>query len=148
MKGGLLMATTKKSVGAKGIAVTGAKAGEDVGVSHTEGLVSLKKGKIMVLEVPTVQKGGSRKIDIPRLKALVKARQQVGAIGMEALASLRKAGIEPATFRVTSYHQLAGAVWMSLWATSDAVPDLIKLRESDLECEMVSLAPGSSSHKE
>jgi len=151
MKGGLLIATTKKGAGAKGVAVTGAKAGEDVGVSHIEGLVSLKKGKIIVLEVPTVQKGGSRKIDLSRLKALVKGRQQVGAIGIEALASLRKAGIEPRYLYgvVDAAIELARCgLPVTIVATSDVIPEVIKkLRENGLDYEMVSLTPKGYSHK-
>lgn len=151
MKDGLLIATTKKTAGARGIAVTGAKAGEDVGVSHIEGLVLLKKGKITVLEVPAIQKGGSRKIDIFRLKELASGRQQVAAIGMEALASLRKAGIEPRyLYGVTEATiELARCgLDVVIAATSDAIPDLTKkLRDSDLDYGMVSLAPKSYSHK-
>ena len=152
MKGGLLIATTKKGEGARGIAVTAAKAGEDVGISHIEGLVSLNKGKITLLEVPTVQKGGSRKIDISRLKALVADRQQIGAIGMEALASLRKAGIEPRYLYGVADATIELArcgLPVTIVSASDAIPDLIKkLRESDLDYEMVNLASKSSSHRE
>jgi putative transcriptional regulator len=148
MKDGLLIATTRKGTGAKGVAVTGAKAGEDVGVSNIQGLVTLKKEEITVFEVPSVQKGGSRKIDISRLKTLFRGRQQTGAIGIEAIASLRKAGIEPRYL----YGVTEAAIELArcgldvvIAATSDAIPDLIKkLRESDLDCGMVSLAPRSN----
>lgn len=151
MKGGLLIATTKVTAGAKGIAVTGAKAGEDVGVSHIEGLVLLKKGKITVLEVPAIQKGGSRKIDISSLKELVSGRQQVAAIGMEALASLRKAGVEPRyLYGVTEATiELARCgLDVVIVAASDAIPDLIKkLRENGLDYGMVNLAPQGNFHR-
>jgi putative transcriptional regulator len=148
MKGGLLMATPAKGPGARGVAVTGAKAGEDVGISHIEGLIALTRGKITVLEVPIVQKGGSRKIDLSRLKALTRGRQQIGAIGIEALASLRKAGIEPRYLYGVAEATIELArcgLPVTIASTSDAIPELIKkLRESDLDYEIVSLAPKSN----
>ena len=90
MKEGLLFATEKVGEGAKGIVCSDARAGEDVGVSNIDGIVSLEIGKVTILEVPSVQRGGSRMVYIDRLKGEIGGRRLVGAIGIEALTALRK----------------------------------------------------------
>jgi putative transcriptional regulator len=144
MINGLLFATSKLETAAKGITVTAAKAGEDVGVSHIEGLVELIRGKIIVLEVPAVQKGGSRKVDLRKLKTYLANEQQTGVIGIEALAASRLAGIEPRyLFGVTeaAIEQARCGLSFTVVSTSDAIPELVrKLRENNLDYEVVSLA--------
>jgi putative transcriptional regulator len=96
MKDGLLFASaTTGDEGARGIAVSGAKKGEDVAISNVEGLISLESGKITLCQVPNVQKGGSRKTNLPLLKSETSQGVLVGAIGIEALVALRRIGIEP-----------------------------------------------------
>jgi predicted transcriptional regulator len=64
---------------------------------------------------------------------------------------LRKAGIEPRYLYGVADATIELArcgLPVTVVSTSDAIPDLIKkLRESDLDYEMVSLMPGSSSRK-
>ena len=92
MKDGLLFATSQTDAGARGIAVSSVRQGEDVDVAHIEGLVELTRGRVTILQVPVIQKGGSRQVDLELLKARVAGNEQVGAIGIEALISLRRAG--------------------------------------------------------
>ena len=96
MRDGLLFATADLNTGAGGVAVCDAREGEDVGVSNIDGIVPLDIGKVTVLRVPGIPKGGSRQADFNRLKKVVKGRRLVGTIGIEALVALRKVGIEPA----------------------------------------------------
>lgn len=77
MKDGLLYAAAKLETGARGIAVSGAKQGEDVGVTSVEGVVELTRGKVMVLEVPTIQEGGSRQTDLNQLRVQLAKNRQV-----------------------------------------------------------------------
>jgi putative transcriptional regulator len=98
MKEGLMYATGKTESGARGIAVSDAKKGEDVAISSVEGLVGLKKGEVRIIKVPNVQKGGARKADLKLLKKELKGRKEIGAIGIEALVCLKQIGIEPRYF--------------------------------------------------
>lgn len=96
MKDGLLYATADTGTRATGTTTCDAAAGEDIGVTNIEGIVSLELGKVTVLRLPGIQRGGSRQADLDKLKKVTGNRAPVGAVGVEALTALRKIGIEPA----------------------------------------------------
>ena len=98
MKDGLLFATNTMGEGARGIVVSDAQEGEDVGVSEIEGIVELDIRKITILKVPDIQGGGSKSVDLTRLKKEISNRGLVGAIGIEALVVLRQIDTEPDCF--------------------------------------------------
>ncbi len=98
MKDGLLFATNTMGKGVRGIAVSDAQEGVDVGISDIEGIVELEIGKITILKVPDIQGGGSKSVDLTRLKKGISNRGLVGAIGIEALVALRQIGTEPDCF--------------------------------------------------
>ena len=86
MKDGLLFASDViNAKGAKGIAVTEAKKGQDVGIRNIEGVIKLETAKVTIGKVPNVQDGGSRSTDLARLEREVKEVRLVGAMGTEAL---------------------------------------------------------------
>ena len=96
MKDGLLFASEVISdEGAKGITVTEAKKGQDVGIRNVEGVIKLEPAKVMIGKVPNVQDGGSRSTDLARLKREVKEARLVGALGTEALVALIQIGVKP-----------------------------------------------------
>jgi putative transcriptional regulator len=95
MKDGFLFATEQTGTGATGIAVLGVRKGEDVGITDIEGIVNFKLGKVTILKIPSIQKGGSRMVDMEQLKRTVINRILVGAIGIEAVVALRKLDIKP-----------------------------------------------------
>ena len=98
MKDGLLFATDPAGKAAKGVAVSDAIMGEDVGVSDIEGIVPLEQGEITILKVPSIRKGGSRSVNLTRLNKETSKAKLTGAIGIEALISLKRAGIIPHYF--------------------------------------------------
>jgi putative transcriptional regulator len=98
MKDGVLAATAKTDTGCSGIAVADAEANEDVGIKDIQGIIGLEAGKVSILKVPNTQRGGSRKVDTRKLKNILKGKQLIGAIGLESLVVLRKAGAEPVHF--------------------------------------------------
>jgi putative transcriptional regulator len=89
MKEGILFATERTN-GAHGIVFSGAKAGEDVGISGIEGIVRLETGKVTILKVPGIEKGGSRTVDTEKLKSETHNQRPVGAIGIEAIVALKR----------------------------------------------------------
>ncbi len=96
MKDGLLFASDVISdEGAKGVTVTGANRGQDVGIRNIEGVIKLKPAKVTIGKVPNVQDGGSRSTDLNRLKKEAKKARLVGVIGTEALVALRQIGVKP-----------------------------------------------------
>ena len=98
MKGGVLYASAVAGKGARGISISEASDGDDIGVSNIEGIVDLKMGNITILKVPGIERGGSANTDIDRLKKAVSSDMMIGAIGIEALSALKKINIVPQYF--------------------------------------------------
>ena len=115
--------------------------GEDLDVSNIKGLVQLTRGKVTILQVPSIQKGGSRHVDLKRLQAQVNNSQQVGAIGIEALIALRRADIEPRyLYGVTEAAMEAARCGLSfiVICTDDAIAGLInRLQVGILNYELI-----------
>ena len=96
MKDGLLFASDSTSrKGAKGITVTEAKKGQDVGIRNVEGVIKLEPAKVTIGKVPNVQDGGSRSTDLARLKSKLNEARLVGSIGTEALVVLKQIHRKP-----------------------------------------------------
>jgi len=96
MKDGLLFASEViGGKGAKGIAVTEAKKGQDVGVGNVEGVIKLEPAEVIIVKVPNVQDGGSMSTNLSRLKKEIKEARLVGVLGTEALVALTQIGIKP-----------------------------------------------------
>jgi len=106
-------------------------------------LVELTRGRITILQVPTIQKGGSRKVDLKLLQAQVTNNQQVGAIGIEALISLRRVDIEPRYLYGVAEAAIEAAqcgLSFIIVCTDDAIPRLIKrLQEEGVNYELMDL---------
>jgi putative transcriptional regulator len=94
MKDGLLMAAANPSRQARGVAASSARAGEDVGVTTIEGIVPLQIGRVTILRVPGVQRGGSNKVDMARLKSYVKKSLFTASLGLESFVVLRRTGAD------------------------------------------------------
>jgi len=96
MKDGLLFASnTIRGKGAKGITVTEAKKGQDVGIRNIQGVIKLEPAKVTIGKVSNVQDGGSRCTNLARLEKEVKKARLVGALGTEALVVLMQIGVKP-----------------------------------------------------
>ena len=94
MKDGLLLASSGAGPGAAGMAISNARQGEDVGVSGISGIVSLERGMVTILKIPSIERGGSRKVDYGILREHLKGCPLVASLGLESLAALRKTGID------------------------------------------------------
>ena len=148
MKNGLLFTTDALDKAAKGVAVTNARKGEDVGVSNIEGIIEFEIGRITILKVPGIQRGSSRNVDLARLKKELSQKELVGTIGIEALIALRRIGIEPSyLYGVTEAAIEAAHSGLSflILCTDDDIPALLKrLEEQNLRYEILDLSTGSN----
>jgi len=90
----------EKSEKGNGIAMTSADDGEDVLIKPTGSFEPPRKGEIIIVKVPDVSGGGSRKVDLKKFGELIKSRPMsiVVAIGVESLVACRKVRIEPIFF--------------------------------------------------
>jgi putative transcriptional regulator len=143
MKNGLLYATPKISGNAQGIALSSVKKEEDLDVANIEGLIEIIRGKITILQVPVVQKGGSKGVDIDLLKKHITDNQNIGAIGIEAMVSLRKLDIEPRYLYGVTEAAIESAqcgLPFVIVCTEDAISGLFKkLQEENLNYELVDI---------
>lgn len=129
MEDGILVARSARGRGAKGIAVTDARKGEDIGVSNIDGIVPLKPGKITILKIPAIQNGGSNNVNLDRLKHEISKKIPHGAIGIEALIALKRIGIKPQYFygvAEAAIEAVNSGLPFLIICTDDAVPELLK----------------------
>ena len=94
MKEGLLFATSNSSHEATGITVSSARAGEDIGITDIEGIVPMQLGKVTILKIPGIQKGGSNNVNYAGLKKYLKKRSFTVSLGLESFVALRKTGAD------------------------------------------------------
>lgn len=97
-RNGILYASASSGEGARGIAASNAKDGEDIGISHIEGIVDLTIGSVTVMKVPAIERGGSKNVNLKKLEAGMINNRLVGAIGIEALSALKKIHVVPQYF--------------------------------------------------
>jgi putative transcriptional regulator len=81
---------------ATGIALVDAKPGDDLGLRDLHGKVKVKKGKILIVKLPSIRKGGSRATDLEKIKALYNEFKpdRVGVMGAVGRAVLNKLGLK------------------------------------------------------
>ena len=85
---------------AKGVAMTDAAVGEDLGLRNLQGKMELKQGKILIVKLPSIRQGGSRAADIAKVQTLYEEFKPdriavMGAVGRAVLNKLKlKADIE------------------------------------------------------
>ncbi len=68
MEDGMLMAYPSTKSSSTGKAVESADAGDDVLVGQLEGIVDLELGKLLIIEAPSELEGGSKSVDIARMR--------------------------------------------------------------------------------
>ena len=93
MKEGIMYTASPNSdVEAKGIALVDAGKGEDLALKELRGKVSIKQGKILIVKLPSIRKGGSRAADLAKVKEYYDQFKpdRVGVMGAVARAVLNK----------------------------------------------------------
>ena len=135
MQDGLLFASDYSGKGAKGVAMSTVKKREDLDVSNIEGLVELTKGRISILQVPSIGRGGSRKTNLKELAARTGGGQLIGAIGIEAVVALRQISVEPRYIYGVSEAAIEAAhcgLDFIIACTDEAVSELVRRFQEEL----------------
>jgi putative transcriptional regulator len=98
MREGVLYAVPMKEHAAKayGTAVTDAEEGEDVGLVDLKGEVELEHGRILIVKLPSINEGGTRIVDIAKIRRLYEEFKpdRVGVMGTVGRAVLNKLEIK------------------------------------------------------
>ena len=98
MKDGVLHAVELNHPEAEafGTAATDARAGEDVGLIDVRGKVKTKPGKILMVRLPSIKEGGSRAVNLAKVRRLYEEFRpnRVGVMGVVGRAVLNKLGLE------------------------------------------------------
>jgi putative transcriptional regulator len=144
MRDGLLYVSTQEVTNATGITISSALKGEDVGVTDLMGLIDLENASITVCKIPRVERGGSKNVDLERLKNLVRSKSYIATIGVESLIALRRVGRKPdvmfgakESVIEAAFHGLSSLVL----AIDEEVPGILSRLESEnLEYELVDLS--------
>lgn len=144
MQDGVLRARTGDDGSANAVAITDAEAGQDVGLTNFQGVVEYDLGTVTVIAIPNVQNGGSAEMDPDRISGMVADRDLVAVAGVEALATARRAGIEP-DIRFGSAAAVQEAATKGLDVLLLATRDVLsshtdKLREQNVSYEVMDLA--------
>lgn len=97
MKEGVLYAVNGGNPEAKahGTAAQDAQLGEDVGLRDLDGSIKRKQGRVVMVRLPSIIEGGSRAVDLAKVKRLFRDFQpdRVGVIGVVGRAVLNKLGL-------------------------------------------------------
>ena len=97
MKEGVLysVAPDHPDAEAHGIAAQDAIVGEDVGLRDLEGKVKTRQGKVMMVRLPSIREGGSRAVDLVKVRRLNEAFRpdRIGVVGVVGRAVLNKLGL-------------------------------------------------------
>lgn len=96
MKAGVIYTISPDHSEVKGIAIGDASPGEDLGLKDLEGKLSVKEGKILIVKLPSIRKGGSKSVDLQKVKALYDEFKpdRVGVMGAVGRAVLNKLGLK------------------------------------------------------
>jgi putative transcriptional regulator len=98
MKEGIMYTVPKDSpfVEAKGTALADAQTGDDLGLKDLHGKVKIKQGRILIVKLPSIRKGGSKAADLPKIRAYIDEFKpdRIGVMGAVGRAVLAKVGCE------------------------------------------------------
>ena len=96
MKGGVIYTVPPGHSDVKGIAMEDAQPGEDLGLKELRGKLSVKEGKILIVKLPSIGKGGSRSVDLQKVKTLIDEFKpdRIGVMGAVGRAVLNKLGLK------------------------------------------------------
>ena len=97
MKGGLLYASHAPTSANGEVAIDTPK-GEETGVAKLDGIIDHSEAVVQVCKVPRVERGGSRKVRLDDLRAVIETVSVAACVGLEAWVSLKKIRRVPALY--------------------------------------------------
>ncbi|MGP8321051.1 MAG: DUF7839 domain-containing protein [Methanosarcinaceae archaeon] len=144
MREGLLYVSKMYVTNATGVTIADVKCGEDVGITNLHGLIDLENASITVCKIPRIKRGGSKNVDLERLRTLVKSKSYIAVIGAESVIALKRIGVTPnvmfgakESVIEAAFHGLSSLVV----SIDEEVPSLLsRLENDDLEYELVDLS--------
>ena len=98
MKEGVMYTVPTESAAteARGTALSDAEPGEDLGLRELHGKLKVKQGKILIVKLPSIRKGGSRATDLGKVKAFYEEFKpdRIGVMGAVGRAVLNKLNLK------------------------------------------------------
>lgn len=81
---------------ASGVAINDAEPGDDVGLIDLKGLIRTEKGKVLIIKLPSINEGGSRVVDIEKVRAFYEEFKphRIGVMGTVGRVVLNKLGLK------------------------------------------------------
>jgi putative transcriptional regulator len=89
MKDGILYASRRLTSANGEISIETPK-GEETGVIKLDGIIDHTESVVQVCKVPRIERGGSRQVNLEKLKTVLKTVKLVACVGLEAWVSLKK----------------------------------------------------------
>ncbi len=86
MRSGILYASKRKT-SANGEVAMDTPKGEDVGILRLDGIIEHSESVVQVCKVPRVERGGSRNVELDKLKEVIKTVSVVACVGLESWVS-------------------------------------------------------------
>ncbi len=94
MKEGILYASRMLTSAIGEVAIDTPK-GDETGVTKLDGIIEHSESVVQVCKVPRVERGGSRRVKLDQLEAVMGTISVVACVGLEAWVSLKKIGRVP-----------------------------------------------------
>jgi len=96
MKGGFMYTVAQDTAAVTGTAMGDALPGEDLGLKNLRGKLSIKEGKILIVKLPSIRNGGSRSVDLQKVRALYEEFKpdRIGVMGAVGRSVLNKLGLK------------------------------------------------------
>lgn len=134
MENGDLAARPRQSAASTGRAMNDADAGEEVVVTDLAGLVDLAPGAITLIALPSPMEGGTARVDVPRLRALLKEQprpRKVGAVGTGAAILAKRMGALDFEFAAerAAFNAAERGLAVRLFVTRERLPDVVRAFE-------------------
>lgn len=96
IKGGVVYTAVLKASEAKGTAMADASIGEDLGIKNIRGKMKVVEGKILIVRLPSIRKGGSKAVDLDKVKMFHDdfKPDRIGVMGAVGRVVLNKLGLK------------------------------------------------------
>lgn len=134
MEAGDLHAKARVRTSSMGRALHDAEPGDEVVVGDLSGLVALEPGRITVVTVPSPLEGGVARVDLPRLRAVLRdlpRAQKTGALGTGARVLAGRLGAVDFEFAAerAAFNAAERGLDVRLYVSRDRLPEIMQAFE-------------------